>query len=335
MTPPRRLAALCLPALLAFPATAAAEPFKDRVIKGGALARAAQVQGKTQKYPTADGLTIPVTLADTYTGDPRSRRRSRRSSARSPRARTGLAATCRRPLGRDRGGLRRRARRRHPRLLRRGRPDDDRARRPARGQHRAGQLRHRPRVRASHRRGTGRTRRWRRSTSGRSGGPPTSWCASRPSTATAPGDEGETACTTPARRGPRRTRSRLPRDGVALHAATEADRGIAARGGGRRHAAVGQARQHRLHGRPHAHLHAPDHARRRVHAADSQDPPGRTTTSSCAPAESSWRRRSGQDSRDRVHYPIACRDHRTETLKITVLERSGAGPYTLTAKYAG
>jgi hypothetical protein len=44
---------------------------------------------------------------------------------------------------------------------------------------------------------------------------------------------------------------------------------------------------------------------------------------------------SRSDSRDRIHYRIACRDRRTETLKITVLKRSGAGPYTLTAKYAG
>jgi hypothetical protein len=42
-----------------------------------------------------------------------------------------------------------------------------------------------------------------------------------------------------------------------------------------------------------------------------------------------------KDSNDRIHYKIACRDHRTETLRITVLRRSGSGPYTLTAKYAG
>jgi hypothetical protein len=70
MTPPRRLAALCLPALLAFPATADATPFKDRVFKRGATARAAQAQGTTQMYPTPDGYLIPITLASTYTGDP-------------------------------------------------------------------------------------------------------------------------------------------------------------------------------------------------------------------------------------------------------------------------
>jgi hypothetical protein len=44
---------------------------------------------------------------------------------------------------------------------------------------------------------------------------------------------------------------------------------------------------------------------------------------------------SRTDSQDRVHYRIACRDRRTEQIKIQVLKRSGAGPYTLTAKYAG
>lgn len=67
---PRRYAALCLPALLAFPAAASAEPFKDRVITTGAKARAAQIQGTTQNYPAGDGTMIPVTLASSYTGDP-------------------------------------------------------------------------------------------------------------------------------------------------------------------------------------------------------------------------------------------------------------------------
>jgi hypothetical protein len=65
----RRCAALCLPALLAFPAAADATPFKDRVVSGS-LARAAQVQGTTQSYATADGTLIPVTLASSYKGDP-------------------------------------------------------------------------------------------------------------------------------------------------------------------------------------------------------------------------------------------------------------------------
>src|SRR3954453_15131295 len=65
-----RVAALSLPALLAFPAAAGAEPFKDRVIRG-TLAHASQIQGTTQRYPTGDGTTsIPVTLASSYTGDP-------------------------------------------------------------------------------------------------------------------------------------------------------------------------------------------------------------------------------------------------------------------------
>jgi hypothetical protein len=65
----RRCAALCLPALLAFPAAAEAQPFKDRVISG-ALAHASQVQGTTQSYATADGTPIRVTLASSYKGDP-------------------------------------------------------------------------------------------------------------------------------------------------------------------------------------------------------------------------------------------------------------------------
>jgi hypothetical protein len=68
---PRRLAVLCVPALLAFPAAASAEPFKDYLIpEGGPTARAAQVQGTTQHYPAGDGTMIPVTLAASYTGDP-------------------------------------------------------------------------------------------------------------------------------------------------------------------------------------------------------------------------------------------------------------------------
>ena len=47
-------------------------------------------------------------------------------------------------------------------------------------------------------------------------------------------------------------------------------------------------------------------------------------------------RTSKRNSSDRIHYRIACRDRRTENLKITVVRRSGEpGPYTLTAKYAG
>jgi hypothetical protein len=66
----RRAAALSLPALLAFPAAASATPFKDKVVTGS-LAHASQVQGSTQSYPSGDGsISIPVTLASSYTGDP-------------------------------------------------------------------------------------------------------------------------------------------------------------------------------------------------------------------------------------------------------------------------
>src|SRR3954451_5450285 len=70
LLPRRRLAVLSVPALLAFPAAASAEPFKDRVITGK-LAHASQVLGTTKAFPTGDGsISIPVTLASTYTGDP-------------------------------------------------------------------------------------------------------------------------------------------------------------------------------------------------------------------------------------------------------------------------
>src|SRR3954447_3768187 len=66
----RRAAVLSLPALLALPAVASAEPFKDKVITG-TRAHASQIQGTTQRYPTGDGTTsIPVTLASSFTGDP-------------------------------------------------------------------------------------------------------------------------------------------------------------------------------------------------------------------------------------------------------------------------
>src|SRR3954454_8241617 len=66
----RRAAVLSLPALVAFPAAASAEPFKDKVVTG-TRAHASQIQGTTHSYPTGDGTTsIPVTLASSYTGDP-------------------------------------------------------------------------------------------------------------------------------------------------------------------------------------------------------------------------------------------------------------------------
>ena len=68
---PRRFAVLCLPALLAFPAAASAEPFHDRVITGARRpAPPRRHKARPQNYPTADGTLIPVTLAASYTGDP-------------------------------------------------------------------------------------------------------------------------------------------------------------------------------------------------------------------------------------------------------------------------
>jgi hypothetical protein len=62
---PRRIAALCLPiAALALPSTASASAFKDRVVSSRLVAHAAQSAGKTGRYPTGDGGTIPVTAED-------------------------------------------------------------------------------------------------------------------------------------------------------------------------------------------------------------------------------------------------------------------------------
>jgi hypothetical protein len=58
-----RLAALCLPALLAAPATASAADFKDRVITSKTTAHAAQATGPTARYLAGD-VSIPIT------GDP-------------------------------------------------------------------------------------------------------------------------------------------------------------------------------------------------------------------------------------------------------------------------
>src|SRR4051794_15960002 len=62
---PRRIAGLCLSlAALALPSTASASVFKDRVVTDRVVAHAAQSAGKTGRYPTGDGGTIPVTAED-------------------------------------------------------------------------------------------------------------------------------------------------------------------------------------------------------------------------------------------------------------------------------
>jgi hypothetical protein len=62
---PRRLAALCLPAAaLILPATASASAFKDRVTTGS-LAHAAQATGgTTAMYPMPDGQQVQITAVD-------------------------------------------------------------------------------------------------------------------------------------------------------------------------------------------------------------------------------------------------------------------------------
>ena len=204
---PRRYAVLCLPALLAFPATAMAEPFKDRVITG-TTARAAQVEGTTQNYPTADGTQIPVTLAASFTGDPAIAQTYATFLGTLPHGpELGLAPGHRRAVVGDRARVRRRRGRRHPRLLRRQRPDDDRAGRPGRRERRLGQLRDRARVRPPHRRQPLERAACRRWTSAPSAGPPTSWCARRRWTAgSRPATRARTTSRTPARPGRRPTR---------------------------------------------------------------------------------------------------------------------------------
>jgi hypothetical protein len=56
-------------AALAFPGAAEAAGFKDRVITGSAIAHASQVEGTTQRWPAGD-TTIPVTVANSFKGDP-------------------------------------------------------------------------------------------------------------------------------------------------------------------------------------------------------------------------------------------------------------------------
>ena len=155
---PRRFAVLCLPALLAFPAAASAEPFHDRVITGAQDGpRRPGAQGTTQDYADRRRHADPGDAGAVLhgrSGDRPDLRDLPRDAPPRPRAR--LAARDRGALDGDGERLRRRrgrrGRRRDPRLLRRRRPDDDRPRRPGRGQRLLRQLRDRARVRAPHRR---------------------------------------------------------------------------------------------------------------------------------------------------------------------------------------
>ena len=57
-------------AALSFPGAAEAAAFRDRVITAaGPTARTAQIQGETKRWPAAD-TTIPVTVARSFKGDP-------------------------------------------------------------------------------------------------------------------------------------------------------------------------------------------------------------------------------------------------------------------------
>ena len=89
-----------------------------------------------------------------------------------------------------------------------------------------------------------------------------------------------------------------------------------------------------LHGHGDAHVQAPDHARRRLHPA-ARRARGSNYDLVIKSGGPTVERTTTRGSKDRIHFRIACRDRRTENLRITVVRRSGSGPYTLTAKYAG
>ncbi len=335
MTPPRRLAALCLPALLALPATASAEPFKDRVI-AGPTARAAQVKGSTQNYPTADGLTIPVTLAAGYTGDP--------AGAQTYATFVGTL-----PHGPELASLR-------LAVVPSGEIDDACGGDPGAGilacygaddqtmivpadqpadstvpvnyviAHEYGHHIARHRSNAPMEALDFGPKRW------------ASYelvCAQTLNGQLAPGDEGENYLHNPGEAWAeayarlvfpemawRFTRRLKPTAGSLLAAAAD----------------VAQPWTKRV-------STTFTGARTRTFTLPlTLD--GAFTLQLSGPARANYdivvrsggklvRKTKRTDSRDRIHYPIACRDRRTENLKITVLKRSGAGRYSLIAKYAG
>jgi hypothetical protein len=67
MQTPLRVVIISASAVLAVPGTAAARPFRDRVVTD-VKAHVAQIQGTTKRWPAAD-TTIPVTVASTFKGD--------------------------------------------------------------------------------------------------------------------------------------------------------------------------------------------------------------------------------------------------------------------------
>ena len=135
----RRAAVLSLSALLAFPAAASATPFKDKVHHRHARPRlAGPGQRRSATRPATARISIPVTLARSYTGDPAVAQTYATFLGTLPHGPelASLKVTVV-PSSEIATRVRRRAGRRHPRLLRRRRPDDDRPGRPGGRQRRS------------------------------------------------------------------------------------------------------------------------------------------------------------------------------------------------------
>ena len=331
----RRYAALCLLALLAFPAAASAEPFKDRVIKR-TTARAAQVQGTTQSYPTTDGTLIPVTLAASYTGDPAVAQTYATYLGTLPHGSelaslrvivvpsTEIASAC---GGDDDSGI----------LACYGANDKTMI---VPGDQPAGSDVSVNYV-IAHEYG-------HHIAANRSNAPlaaldfgPKRWssyelvCKNTIDGRLAPGDEGTNYLSNPGEawaeayarlvfpaEGWRFTPLLQPTQGSTLAAMADVTQPWAKRvsqtftGTGTRTFRLPVT----LDGAFTLQLAGPAGANYDIVVKSGGSTVERTTT---------------RTSKDRIHYRIACRDHRTENLRITVVRRSGSGPYTLTAKYAG
>jgi hypothetical protein len=332
---PRRCAALCLPALLAFPAAAEAQPFKDRVISG-ALAHAAQVKGTTQSYPAADGTLIPVTLASSYTGDPAVAQTYATFLGTLPHGSelaslkvtvvpsSEIAGDC---GGKPSDGI----------LACYGSDDQTMivpADQPADSTVSVNYV-------IAHEYG-------HHIALHRSNAPlealdygPKRWasyelvCANTIDGKLAPGDEGTNYLSNPGEAWAeayarlvfpleawRFTPLLKPTQGSALAAAAD----VAQPWAKRVSTTFTGTNTHTfklpitLDGAFTLQLDGPAKANYDLVVRSGGKTVEKTTRT---------------DSRDRINYPIACRDRRTETLRITVLKRSGSGPYTLTAKYAG
>jgi hypothetical protein len=331
----RRCAALCLPALLAFPAAAQAQPFKDRVISG-ALAHAAQVKGTTQSYPAADGTMIPVTLASSFTGDPAVAQTYATFLGTLPHgselASLKVTVVPSSEIAGDCGG------KPSDGILACYGADDQTMIVP--GDQPADSTVSVNYV-IAHEYG-------HHIAMHRSNAPlealdygPKRWssyelvCSNTIDGKLAPGDEGTNYLSNPGEAWAEAyARLVFPLEAWRFTSLLKPTQGSAL-------AAAADVAQ------PWARRVSTTFTGKNTHTFKlpiTLD--GAFTLQLDGPAKANYDLvvRSGgktiekttrADSRDRVNYPIACRDRRTETLRITVLKRSGAGPYTLTAKYAG